>query len=361
MSAQEIRANSFLNGKLHAGRLVFGDSSLRFTSDVDRSVVELPLAGLVVRFGGHNDTQIFFEHPAHPGIGVNTSSRAALDHPFFSSPPYAAQLRAYDKNLKRTPPMVYGFAVIGLLIVAAVLALFLLKNRMARWATSKIPAQWEQKLGDQVIRSVEARQPFLTDEKYLSQLASITNRLIPVAGADGYSFKFYIVQDTNINAFAIPGGHVVIHTALMDAASSKEEIAGVLAHEMAHVTERHSMRKIVESAGLFLLLQAVIGDTEGLVKLLTDSSSTLLQQKFSRDFEREADDKGWEFLLQAKIDPRGMTAFFSRLLEEEKKRGAGGMTGPIGLLSTHPPTTERIKRLEDKWNQVEDKESFEPL
>ncbi|HYE31126.1 MAG TPA: M48 family metallopeptidase [Methylomirabilota bacterium] len=355
-----LRGNCFIEGQLRPGTLLFSERTLRFQADTGQAL-ELPLEGVALRFGGHNDAQIYFENPAHPGVSIHTSDPRALDHPFFASPQHKPHIERFLKRQKRIPAVAYFFGAIVLFFLALIVALFLSKDAIVRWATDKIPLEWEQKLGDQVIRSVESRQPFVTDADRLSKLTTITNRLIPAAGAEGYSFRFYVVQDTNINAFAIPGGHVVIHTGLLDAASTKEEIAGVLAHEIAHVTERHSMRKIVESAGMFLLIQALLGDTEGIVKLISDSSSTLLQQKFSRDFEREADDKGWEFLLAARIDPRGLTSFFKRLLEEEKKRQAIGAAGAMSLLSTHPPTAERIERLESRWKQVPEPHNFQPL
>ena len=89
---------------------------------------------------------------------------------------------------------------------------------------------------------------------------------------------------------------------------------------------------------------------------IANSSEFLMQQKYSRDFEREADEVGWQYLVAAKIDPRGMTDFFRTLLEREK----ASQTVP-GLLGTHPTTDERIKRLESKWKMMDRSVEFTPL
>ena len=105
---------------------------------------------------------------------------------------------------------------------------------------------------------------------------------------------------------------MVIHSGLLMAADSPEEIAGVLGHEIAHVTQRHSIRSIMSSAGLFLVLQTMLGDVTSIVAVLANNSAFLLSRKFSRDFERRADNQGWEYLLAADIKPEGMITFSRR-------------------------------------------------
>jgi predicted Zn-dependent protease len=93
--------------------------------------------------------------------------------------------------------------------------------------------------------------------------------------------------------------------------------------------------------------------------VLTDGSQLLLRQSYSRDFEREADDAGWQYLLKANIDPRGMIRFFDRLKKEEQKYPQ--LSGSLQLLDTHPATDERMKRLEEKWKKLERKDGFRKL
>jgi predicted Zn-dependent protease len=105
------------------------------------------------------------------------------------------------------------------------------------------------------------------------------------------------------------------------------------------------------------MIQTLFGDATGLAAVATDSSRWLLQQKFSRDTEREADDVGWDYLVRAKIDPRGLIDFFGKM-QKEMDPAAAAVDGSLTLLSTHPATPERIAHLEEKWKRVPDKSGF---
>ncbi len=98
-----------------------------------------------------------------------------------------------------------------------------------------------------------------------------------------YQYKFHVALDKSVNAFAMPGGFVVVHTGLIQLAESPEELAGVLAHEIQHVEQRHSLRAMAQSLGLYAVLSLLVGDTSGLASLGGD----LLKLKFSRNHETE--------------------------------------------------------------------------
>ena len=122
------------------------------------------------------------------------------------------------------------------------------------------------------------------------------------------------------------------------------------------------MRKIVEAAGLMIVIQAVVGDVSGLLAAAKEASEVLLRQKFSRDFEREADDQGWNYLLAAQIDPRGMIEFFETMKKELASNPAlAAADKTLSVLNTHPATDERIERLEAKWKNVANKGAFKPI
>jgi len=244
------------------------------------------------------------------------------------------------------------------LFFGGIVLLWTQKDRIAEYIANKIPVEWETKFGDQVFASFESEGKILTNSVWDGPVSNITSRLLPIVEKSGYEFKFHIMSDTNVNAFAIPGGHVVILTGLLESAETPEEIAGVLAHEIAHVTRRHSLRNIIKSAGLIITLQALIGDASGLFGLATEASHYLLQQKFSRDFEREADDTGWSYLIAANIDPRGMTRFFEKMREMIASSGMASMEGSLSLVNTHPTSQERIERLTRKWQETPKKDAF---
>jgi len=326
-----------------------GQSIVRFQSDGGQ--VELPLAGLRVRVGGHNSEQIFFEHPQQPDWSIYATDPGILKHDALSqNADLADQLRGLRKRGGVGKPLAFIGGVLALLFVLLIVALLSAKGRIVRYLAFRVPVEWEVNLGNSLLEQVKRQGQAAAAPELEAKLKTVTSRLLPVVADSGFTFQFHILDDTNVNAFALPGGNVVVLSGLLTAAKRPEEIAGVLAHEMAHVTERHGFRKIIDTAGLYLLIQTLFGDASGLMSVIANSSEFLLRQKYSRDFEREADDVGWQYLVRAEVDPRGMTDFFRTLLEHEK----AGLTLP-GLLSTHPTTEERIKRLEAKWEKMNPK------
>lgn len=327
-------------------------------------VVELPLEGLKIAPGGTNGDLVFLTHPAHPQTTLHTADHAIFEHPVVAQTPALAALRGQARAKKR-------FAGAVLLTLAAVLVLsvagiFLARGWFVKTAADSVPVAWEIKAGDALFDQLMAGKRPLTDPVLAAQLEALTDPLVTGIADKRYPLKFHIIEEASLNAFAMPGGHVVLHSGLLLAADTPEEIAGVLAHEIAHVTQRHSIRNIISSAGLYLALSAVIGDVSGLLGVLADNSAFLLSRKFSRDFEREADEVGWDYLRASGIDPQGMIAFFKRMQAEqarleEKMPGGGGVTKALEIASTHPATQERIDRLEKKRRDLSTTETYPAL
>lgn len=249
-----------------------------------------------------------------------------------------------------------------LLIVLAVAALISFKDPLVDAVVKRIPFSWEKKMGEAIVAKIKLTQKFVTDEGILRDLKVLTQPLTAAMQTDGDLFEFYIAKDGEVNAYALPGGHIVINTALIEAAQTPEEILGVVAHEMAHVTERHVLHQAVSSIGVFLLAQAFLGDVTGFVAVIVDNSNFLLTQKFSRDHEGEADHVGWGFLLAANINPKGMIDFFETLQKEQDIFGLGEKMGEIekvfSFVSTHPATAERITNLRKKYAALPTAKSY---
>ena len=138
---------------------------------------------------------------------------------------------------------------------------------------------------------------------------------------------------------------MAIHTGLLLKANSAEEVLGVMAHELAHVEEQHSMRNLVEMVGLYAILSGLFGDVSGIAAVLVNNAPYLLSMKFSRDHEREADAMGFIYLMKANIDPRGMVNFFETIQKEQAEAEGLDLNGALSILSTHPATQERIDTL----------------
>jgi predicted Zn-dependent protease len=247
------------------------------------------------------------------------------------------------------------------LLVGLVLA-FVLRARLTNAIAKKVPMEWEQSYGESAYHSIASSETIITDNAaFNAQVRAVTNALLPAIGPVPFQFQFHIIENTNINAFAVPGGQVFVFTGLLTSVKRPEELAGVLAHEIAHVTRRHSIRNIISNAGLRLTIIALFGNTKGLASLLTDGSKFLLTQKFSRDFEREADDTGWDYLIAANVDPRGMIDFFETIKAEQEKSTVGHLANRLDFLVTHPATDERMSHLRARWELTARKSGFKDL
>ncbi len=325
--------------------------------------LSMPLEGLSLEMGGWDLSQAVVTHSDRPGWSVHVTDLEFLKDPSLDAyPALKAKARGVAKKQGGGNKIWIAAAAVCLLCVIPIILLMMNRARLARAVAEKVPVEWERQLGEQVFGQVRAKGEIVSDPEALAKLRRITTPLLKGIPEMRFSFQFHVSKDTNINAFALPGGHVVVNLGLLNAARRPEEVAGVLAHEIAHVTQRHGIRNLIESAGLSLLLQAVVGDQSGLLGAVLSGSEFLLQKKYSRDFEREADDVGWDYLIKAKIDPRGLIDFFSLLTELEKGSAAlSAMNGAMNLASTHPASQERIDRLEAKWKAMPKGSVFQPL
>src|SRR5262249_60882305 len=137
--------------------------------------------------------------------------------------------------------------------------------------------------------------------------------LLASVGGRQTNYTFCIAEEEEPNAFALPGGHVVVTTGLLKMTSRPEELLGVISHEVAHVTRKHGIRKAIASAGPFLIFRVFLGgDGSGVAGVVGGASDLLVRQGFSQAYETEADDVGWQAMVAAKIDPRGMTTMFEK-------------------------------------------------
>ncbi len=335
-------------GERVAGELVVKTGFLRFVWEEGR--LDLPFSGLELRRGGANDRVIFFSHPSKPDWTLFTTDRSILGNPRFRQAPAVSQQIAYLQRAGRSKWLI-GL-VVFLAVVAGLWGLTWLKDPVVGLVARAVPASAEVKLGEIVYAQVESSQTILDDKALTETVRRMAEPLLDVLPELGYEFRFHIAVSAEINAFALPGGNVVLNSGLLLRAERPEEVLGVLAHELAHVTERHSLRQIISSVGLFMVVQTFLGDVSGLIAVVADGGTQLLQLGFSRDFEREADGVGWAYLLDARIDPTGMIAFFKKLAEKEKLGKLADVRQGLEFLSTHPATGERIERLEERWREL---------
>ncbi|HBA71230.1 MAG TPA: hypothetical protein DCZ63_03265 [Geobacter sp.] len=214
------------------------------------------------------------------------------------------------------------------------IGVFLLNSdRVADWAVKRIPHEQEARLGDLVLAQTRLQMKILDSGPAVDAVSAIGSKLTT---GSLHRYRWFVADRPDVNAFAAPGGVVVVFSGLIRSAGSAEELAGVLAHEVAHAELRHSLRGMVKSLGLRALVSLLTGDVSGGV--FADAATRLTELRFSREAEREADDEGLRRLVKARIDPNGMLRFYMKLASE-------GRPSPPPLLSTHPATGERLERL----------------
>ncbi len=228
----------------------------------------------------------------------------------------------------------------ALSVVALLLGLWFGSDWLARSAARRVPIEWERQIGESARADFLRNQTALKEGPAVNAVQEITKRLSDQIPHNPYTFDVTVVRSETVNAFALPGGYVVVFTGLMKKAESPEEVAGVLAHELNHVVQRHAMERIVKTLGLVAIGSILFGDQEGLVGLAKQLGLDLLTLKFGREQETEADVTGVHLIHRAKIDPQGMIRFFEKLSESDKLH--------LELLSTHPMSAARAERLKQE-------------
>ena len=231
------------------------------------------------------------------------------------------------------------------------------------------PAQ-ERKIGEAVIRQIRAAGAYLNDPEVNDYLGELGHRLVAASSDAKQDFEFFGVPDAQINAFALPGGFIGIHTGLIVLAQNESELASVMAHEISHVTQRHMARMVdnqkntmlLQIAGLVLaVLAAQAGGGQGVNAAIAGSQALAAQQQinFTRENEYEADRIGFTRLVSAGFDPNGMATFMERL--QRANRFIEG--NAPSYLRTHPITYERIAEAQSRshglpYKQVTDSLDF---
>jgi beta-barrel assembly-enhancing protease len=221
--------------------------------------------------------------------------------------------------------------LVFLLLPLLLILLFVWQSeRIARAAASRISIEQEMGLGEQAFTAISGTLKLEDGGSAYEAVQTIGKRLTQDSK---YQYRFHVADDAAINAFAIPGGIIVVHTGLIEATRRPEELAGVLAHEVQHVEQRHSLQALIKDLGLrglWLMLSGDIGSG-----LAGQAALEMTSLRFSREAEAEADAKGFDELLKARIDPSGMGDFFTTMAKQERE------FAPPPLLSTHPASGAR--------------------
>jgi len=219
-----------------------------------------------------------------------------------------------------------------------------------------LTAQVERRIGESIVRDIRFRDPaYLDDPEIVDYLSTLGGRLAQANPAARQDFEFFAMRDHTINAFALPGGFVGVHSGLLSAAETESELASVLAHEIGHVSQRHIARMLGQQQQLQMPVLAALAaaillgrarpDLATGAAVAAQAGAVQASLSYSRDFEREADRVGMQTLEAAGFDARAMAAFFEKLQRATRVSDDGTLPG---YLRTHPVTVERIADAQNK-------------
>lgn len=302
-------------------------------------VLKWPLVDIRQTQGHETGEPVRLEHGKEYGEAIVIEDQAFL----------AVLREATDKNLGRFKGSVRGGRW-GAMVAGSAVGVVVLGVGMYLWGIpyvayrmgDHVPVSWEKMLGKSMVGhmappSIECRHP-----EVKAAIGEMTKRLMAQVGNTPYKMSVVVADIPVVNAFALPGGYIVICRGLLEQSDSAEELAGVLAHEIQHVLCRHSTRRILEYASTGLLVTAVAGDVSGIAAFGIEATRTMGLMRYSRHAEAEADRLGLELLQRAKINPAGMVRFFEKL---SKKGGAG--LEKFKFIMSHPLPVERMKVLRE--------------
>ncbi len=221
----------------------------------------------------------------------------------------------------------------------------------------------ERTIGNRVMREVRVDPAFVDDPEIADYMRTLGTRLLSAADSPGRSIEFFVVRDDAVNAFALIGGHIGIHTGLLLLTENESELAGVVGHEIAHILQRHQSRlyqsqgryQLASLAALALALLASRGNSSQSSQVteaaLVSASAISIQGQldYTREHEREADRVGLTLLERAGYDPRGMVTFFERM--QRANRLSEFKSAP-SYLRTHPLTVERISDMQNRVDRL---------
>jgi predicted Zn-dependent protease len=231
---------------------------------------------------------------------------------------------------------------------AALWGLLTLVDLVDLFGVEGLTADNERKFADAVIEYMTERHDEIDDDSLRAPLLAIKSRLCDAAGIADTAIRLHFIDDDDVNAFALPDDRVIVLAGLIEECRTPEELAGVLAHELAHIERRHVVKKLTKDIGVIMLTTIAAGDAGG--EIMRETAAHISSTAFDREQESEADADAVRYMAAAGIDPESFANFLFRIAKEKD------IPRSLVILSTHPHSTDRASKI----LQLKKEQSFEP-
>lgn len=215
----------------------------------------------------------------------------------------------------------------------------------------KISKKTEKELGKLMWKAFEAEYSTLEHEEVYNSVDSLLTHLCDANDIDREEIKLHLLNHQAINAFAMPDGHIVVFSGLLTDAANQEEIAAVLAHELAHLEHGHVLQKLVKEVGLAVLISVGTGSNN--MDVIRQMAKVLSSSAFDRRLEKQADKSAVKSLIKAQLNPAPFADFLMRMSEAE-----GNSSELLRWVSTHPDSQERAQKVLEMAEAAEGKKYY---
>jgi predicted Zn-dependent protease len=275
-----------------------------------------------------------------PASGTGQNDGSDDEAPIGAGPTGEGPAQAGAPGVPAEHPEARGFGnqrrlrselIIALVIILALpLAVVWGARELAGFVAMRLPAGMDERLGRPTWEALRVSGQLCNDSEAQRYVESLAAPLLAALGETPFQFRFMVSSSDDVNAFALPGGYVVVNQGLLTQAESGEEVAAVLAHELSHVTLRHSTQRLAGSLGASAALALALGFVDIGAPAYTVAHLSGLH--YERAQESEADEQGRRLLIGAGLSPLGMATFFERLSRSP---------APPAIISTHPDPGDR--------------------
>jgi Zn-dependent protease with chaperone function len=330
-------------GRSGASVSVTGSALLATTPEGELFTV--PYEGALLTLGGASG-KMWFCRSADGAITVFSEARGFAEALRSSSQKdFVERLDALEHAARdATQRYLWLFSGIAMLLLFLGTLGFYFVRHIGPMLLDNVPTSFDKKLGKLALENMDMGGEVSTDKVLNEAVKKVVERLAKTQPSP-FRFEARVVHSSVVNAFALPGGPIIINTGLLREAATADQLAGVLAHEMAHVIRRHGLARIAQSVGVVTVIQLMFGDVSGVMAVGLELLRMGTLNSYSRVHEHEADMDAIEHMRRAQLEPGALADFFVTLAKKE-----GELPSSLSWLGTHPELNTRIR---DVRNRVE--------